>query len=355
MPNNSKVINIAIDAMGGDNAPGIVLRGADKALAKYNNIKFLIYGDDTRINRILSDLPNLAANSTVYHTNEYIASDERASVALRKGKRSSMRLAIDAVHEKKADAIVSAGNTGALMAISKLVLRPLPGIDRPAICTVFPTRSGRCVILDLGANVDCNAENLVQFAVMGDAFAKVILGLKNPKIGLLNVGAEETKGSEVVKTAAEELREGEYPINFYGYIEGNDITEGVVDVVVTDGFTGNVALKVAEGTAKICGQYVKNAFRSSPLAMIGGLLAKNAIKRAFKKLDPRLHNGAMFLGLNGISVKSHGGTDDIGFANAIGVAYELAVNNINKKISEELSIVDEGIYKDSVDDYEIEE
>ncbi len=323
--------------MGGDNAPHSVLHGANDVLAKYNNLSFLLYGNEKKILPILSGLPALQAASEVFHTDNTILSDEKPSLAMRR-RDSGMRLAINAVKEGKADAIVSAGNTGALMAISKLVLRPIPGIDRPAIASIFPTRKGRCVLLDLGANVDCNSENLVQFALMGDAFAKVLLNIASPKIGLLNVGSEDNKGSEIVKSAAEELRDGDYAINFYGYVEGDDIAEGTVDVVVTDGFTGNVVLKAAEGTARICVDTIKKSFRSSPLAMLGGLLAKNAIKKAFKSLDPRMHNGAMFLGLNGISVKSHGGTDAVGFANALCITYELATNDINKRIKEELSL-----------------
>ncbi len=345
---NSDGMIIALDAMGGDYAPACVVQGANEFITKrkkYKNVKFVFYGDEPRISSLLQNLPKLKNQSRIKHTSEYVASDEKPSIALRRGKNSSMRLAIDAVKKGKAAAIVSAGNTGALMAMSKLVLRPIDGIDRPAIASVMPTRRGKCIMLDLGANIDCNSDNLVQFAVMGDAFAKVMLGIEAPKIGLLNVGAEDSKGSEVVKSAAEELKEGDYPINFYGYIEGNDIAEGIVDVVVTDGFTGNVALKTAEGTAKICSDYIKAAFKSSPWAFVGGLLARFALKKSFKKLDPRLYNGAIFLGLNGISIKSHGGTDATGFANAIEVACELAKNDINSKIKEELSI-NHGLFND---------
>lgn len=335
---HSRKITIALDAMGGDNAPISVIKGANAALEKCPDLHFLIFGHAKKISPILDGLPELKAASYLFHTDNAISDDEKPSVALRKGKDSSMRLAINAVHEGKAQAIVSAGNTGALMVMSKLVLRPILGIDRPAIASVFPTRRGRCVLLDLGANVDCNSENLVQFALMGDAFAKVLLNIASPTIGLLNVGSEDNKGSEVVKSAADDLRDGDYNINFYGYVEGHDIAEGTVDVVVTDGFTGNIALKTAEGTARICSDTIKKSFRSSPLAMIGGLLARNALKKAFKFMDPRMHNGAMFLGLNGISVKSHGSTDYIGFANAINVAYELAKGDINKKIKDELSL-----------------
>lgn len=338
MKHPSRKITIALDAMGGDNAPGSVINGANIALARCPDVHFMVFGNAKKISSIIDNLPALKAASNVIHTDSAITDDEKPSIALRRGKDSSMRLAINSVHDGRAQAIVSAGNTGALMAMSKLVLRPINGIDRPAIASIFPTRKGRCVLLDLGANVDCNSENLVQFALMGDAFAKVLLNIPSPTVGLLNVGAEDNKGSEIVKSAAEDIQEGDYNINFYGYVEGHDIAEGTVDVVVTDGFTGNVALKTAEGTAKICVDTIKKSFRSSPLAMIGGLLAKSAMKKAFKFLDPRMHNGAMFLGLNGISVKSHGSTDAIGFANAIFVAYELAKSDINKKIKEELSL-----------------
>lgn len=335
-------IVIALDAMGGDNAPESVLKGAERVIKKDPEVHFLVYGDEAKLSPIVANLKKLKHQSTIRHTTNVIASDERPSVALRKGKGSSMRLAIEAVKSGEANAMISAGNTGALMAMSKLLLRTLPGIDRPAIASIFPTRKGRCVLLDLGANVDCSAENLVQFAIMGDAFAKVLLDLHKPSIGLLNVGSEETKGSDIVKTASEELRDGVHELNYHGYVEGDDITEGVTDVVVTDGFTGNVTLKTAEGTGKICGDYIKEAFRSSPLAMLGGLLARPALKRMFKKMDPRMHNGAMFLGLDGIAVKSHGGTDDIGFANALNVAVDLTRNQINKKINDELSVYTTG-------------
>jgi glycerol-3-phosphate acyltransferase PlsX len=337
----AKAITIALDAMGGDLAPSSVLNGANEALLRYPNVKFMLFGDEAKMLPILNSLPDLKRKSEIHHTEHFIANHEKPSIAVRKGKGSSMRMAIDAVKSGQAAAVVSAGNTGALMAMSKLILRTLPGIDRPAITSVFPTKNGRCVLLDLGANVDCNSDNLVQFAVMGDAFAKVILGLKAPRVALLNVGEEENKGSEVVKSAADDLREGDYPINFTGFVEGDGIAEGFADVVVTDGFTGNVALKTAEGTSKICMSYMKEAFNSSPIAKLGGFLARPYLKKMFKKMDPRTHNGAMFLGLNGISVKSHGGTDAFGFSNAIAVAIELAKNNINEKIIEELSFYED--------------
>lgn len=349
MAGKTQPMTIALDAMGGDHAPACVVDGANLALERYKNARFIFFGDEGKIAPLIAKYPKLLEASRIHHTIHFIDNHEKPSIAMRKGKGSSMRLAIDAVKDQQAHALVSAGNTGALMAMSKLRLRTLPGVDRPAIASVFPTQKGRCVLLDLGANVDCNADNLVQFAIMGDAFAKVLLGLKSPKVALLNVGGEENKGSEIVKSAAEDLREGDYPLNFTGYVEGDGIAAGDADVVVTDGFTGNVALKTAEGTAKICMSYIKKAFKSSPLGWLGGMLAYGAIKKMFKQMDPRLHNGAMFLGLNGISVKSHGGMDGIGYSNAIAVAIELASSKINERIIEELSFY-EGMFENNGDE-----
>lgn len=340
---------ISLDVMGGDNAPYSVLAGANRYAKSNKEVKFLLFGDENLINSELAKYPHLSKVCDIINSPNVINSDERASVALRKGKKSSMRMAIDSVTNKKADAVISAGNTGALMAMSKLSMRTLPGIDRPAITSILPTIRGRSVMLDLGANIDCSVDNLVQFAVMGNAFAKVVLGLDNPTVGLLNVGSEEMKGSEIVRAAAEELREGDYPINFVGYIEGDDIAKGTVDVVVTDGFTGNIALKTAEGTAKICVDRIRSSFKRNPLAMLGGLLARWSLKKSFKNLDPRMHNGAMFLGLNGIAVKSHGSADEVSFANAISVAYKLAYRNINQQIISELYIEEDEYLEEEVD------
>jgi glycerol-3-phosphate acyltransferase PlsX len=247
-----------------------------------------------------------------------------------------MRLAIDAVASGEAVSTVSAGNTGALMVIAKTVLKTMRGIDRPAIATFLPTLVGESVILDLGANVECDADNLIQFALMGDAFARAVLGLSAPTIGLLNIGSEELKGSDSVREAHQRLREGVPGLTYYGFVEGNDIGKGTVDVVVTDGFTGNVALKTAEGTVRLCADFLRGAFKASLLARIGYLFAKPALARMRERLDPRRYNGAMLLGLNGIVVKSHGGSDDVGFANAIGVAHDLCTNGFLERIREEL-------------------
>lgn len=329
-------ITIALDAMGGDNAPESVIKGAELAIAKCSEVNFLIYGDENKIAPILDSCPKLKQKSEVIHTEDVISDDDKPSNAIRQGRKSSMSLAVKAVRNGKAIGAVSSGNTGALMAISKIMLRTLPGIDRPAIGTVVPTKRSDSVMLDLGANVYCDGNNLFEFAVMGDAFARTLLGVNNPSIGLLNIGSEEMKGNEAVRDAASMIRESDVGLNFYGHVEGDDIARGVVDVIVTDGFSGNIALKTAEGTAKMIANSLKDALRGSILARIGALFAKPALKALFNKFDPRLHNGAMFLGLNGIVVKSHGGTDALGFANAIGVAAKLAKKNINEEIIKEM-------------------
>ena len=330
-------ITIALDAMGGDRAPAIVLRGADIALQRHPDARFLIFGDEARITPLLGRLPRLANAATVHHTEDAVADDAKPSLALRSGRRTSMRLAIDSVADGRADGVVSAGNTGALMAIAKFVLKTLPGIDRPAIATLFPTRRGESVMLDLGANVECDAENLVQFALMGDVFARTVLGLVQPTVGLLNVGSEDLKGNDAVRGAGARLRGAMMPIRFYGFIEGDDIAAGTVDVIVTDGFTGNVTLKAIEGLAKLFSESLRASFRHSLSARIGYLFARGALKKFAARLDPRRYNGAMFLGLAGIAVKSHGSTDDFGFANAIGVAIDLKVNGFLQKISVDLA------------------
>ncbi|HEY9566786.1 MAG TPA: phosphate acyltransferase PlsX, partial [Thalassobaculum sp.] len=263
---------------------------------------------------------------------------EKPSAALRAGRGSSMRLAIDLVGTGEADCVVSAGNTGALMAMAKFVLRPVRGIDRPAIAGMFPTLRGESAMLDLGANIDCDATNLVQFAVMGQIFARTVLGLDRPVVGLLNVGSEEQKGHEAIREAATLLRgiKG-MPFDFHGFVEGDDIPAGTVDVVVTDGFSGNVALKTAEGTARLIGQFLRDAFGSSLLSKVGYLLARPAIGQLRQRMDPRRYNGAVFLGLNGIAVKSHGGTDALGFANAIGVAADMARHGFLDTVKRELA------------------
>ncbi len=329
-------LTIALDAMGGDHAPQIVIAGADMARERFPGLRFLLYGDQHKVSRCLDGRAALAARATVEHTPDQVGADAKPSQVLRQGRNTSMRLAIDAVRDGHACAAVSAGNTGALMALAKFALKTLPGIERPAIATLVPTRRSEAVVLDLGANAECDAANLVQFAVMGEVFARAVLGFAKPTVGLLNIGTEDVKGHETIREAAAALRASDLPIEFRGFVEGTDLTSGKVDVVVTDGFTGNVALKVAEGTVALYGQFLREAFRSSPLAKLGYLLARPALQLARQRLDPRRYNGAMFLGLNGIVVKSHGNTDALGFANAIGVAVDLVQQGTNERITAEL-------------------
>lgn len=329
-------ITIALDAMGGDRAPDMVVHGAELARQRLPTVRYLMFGDESKLSPLIGRFPELARVTTIRHTEEIITGDAKPAQALRSGRTSSMGLAIDAVQSGEAGAVVSAGNTGALMAIAKFVLRTHPQIDRPAIATFFPTLRGESVMLDLGANVECDANNLVQFAVMGEVFARAALGLSQPTIGILNVGAEELKGHEAVRQAAAILRATKLPIRFHGFIEGDDIGAGTVDVIVTDGFTGNIALKTVEGTARLFSVFLRESFRSSLAARLGYLLCRPALEKLRVRLDPRRYNGAILLGLNGIVVKSHGGTDAIGFANAIGVAADMIVNDYSTTIKDEL-------------------
>lgn len=322
----TKPLVISLDGMGGDAAPHIVVGGAAIARERLPQARFLLFGDAAQLAPLVAQHAILADCVDIRHADQAIGNSVKPSVALRQFKSSSMRLAIDAVKAGEAHCVVSAGNTGALMAIAKFVLRTLPGIDRPAIASFFPTLRGESAMLDLGANVECDANNLYQFAVMGEAFARAVLGIRQPSIGLLNVGEEELKGKDVLREAAELLRGSSLPIRFHGFIEGNDIAAGTVDVVVTDGFTGNIALKTAEGTSRLIRGFLREAFESSILAKIGYVLARRTMNNLRARIDPRRYNGAVFLGLDGIAVKSHGGTDALGFANAIGVAADMVVH-----------------------------
>ncbi len=328
-------LTLSIDAMGGDAAPKMVVEGVAMASKQMPEVRFLLFGDENQIKPLLDKYPAAARVASVRHADDVVTNDDKPAFALRGRRTSSMRLAINAVADGEAAGVISAGNTGALMAMAKFVLKTLPGIDRPAIATYFPTRRSESVMLDLGANIECDANNLVQFAVMGEVFARNVLGLEKPSVGILNVGVEDLKGNSAVKEAAQILQTAHLPIKFHGFVEGDDIGAGTVDVVVTDGFTGNVALKTAEGTAKLFGHALRLALKSSPLAMLGALLAKPALNRLKMHLDPRRYNGAMFLGLNGICIKSHGGTDAFGFAHAIEVARNLIANSINDSIKED--------------------
>ncbi len=322
--------------MGGDGGPETTIEGVSLATKLYPDVKFKLFGDKRKSENLILKF-NLEKNIEFVHTTEFIKSNDKPVNALRKLKKSSIRLATNDVKNKISDGLVSAGNTGALMAISKFVLKTIKTIDRPAISGLMPTMKGLTVVLDLGANVECSDDNLVQFALMGDIFAQCVLGIKKPKIGLLNVGSEDIKGNSVVKLAHENLKRIEKQINFYGFVEGDDINKGIVDVVVTDGFSGNIALKTAEGVADLIFTYLKNAYQSSFVSKLGYILSKPALNRFKTRIDPRKYNGAVLLGLNGIIVKSHGGTDAFGFSNAISVAISLIKNNYVNTIENKLT------------------
>ncbi len=323
----SKSYILSIDAMGGDHAPDIVINGLEhylKTQGQGHNVKFLIHGKQSAIDELLSKCPRARACSKVIHTDKTIEMNAKPSQALRRGKGSSMWNAVESVKSKEAIVGISAGNTGALMAISKLQLRMQAGVQRPAIAAIWPRPEGMGVVLDVGANIECDAAQLTEFAVMGEAYYRAIFHKKSPSIGLLNVGTEELKGNAVIKAAHERLSSSELGLNYQGYVEGNDISFGNVDVIVTDGFTGNVALKTAEGTAKLISKFFKETLTESVWSKFTSALNYFGYRKLQKRLDPRRANGGVFLGLNGIIVKSHGGTDALGFANAVSIAVELA-------------------------------
>jgi glycerol-3-phosphate acyltransferase PlsX len=329
---------IAIDAMGGDCGASAMIAGAARANRRDRSLEFVVYGDEAQVEAELRKHDGLRRAVTVVHSPEAIASTEKPSQAIRRARTTSMGMAINAVKEAKADAALSGGNTGALMAMSKLALRTMPGIDRPALAALLPTLGETDVImLDLGANTECDAQNLVQFAVMGAAYARCVLGISSPRVKLLNIGTEELKGTDELKEAAALLREADYlPLTFNGFTEGDQLSRGEVDVVVTDGFSGNIALKTAEGTARFVTDLLRRAFTSSLRSKAGFALSKPALNLLKHHLDPNNHNGAVFLGLNGLVVKSHGGANPKGVANAIQVAASMVRNDITRKIGDDL-------------------
>lgn len=332
---------IAIDAMGGDAGVSVMTAGAARALAADPALRFLLVGDEAAIAAALDTLPPLKAAAAIRHAPETIAGTDKPSQAIRRARTTSMGLAIDAVKQGEAEAALSAGNTGALMAMAKLALRTLPGIDRPALAALLPTLGDNDVVmLDLGANTECDANNLVEFAVMGAAYARVVMGLDRPRVRLLNIGEEELKGTDEVKEAAALLRGArDLAFSFQGNIEADRIGRGDADVIVSDGFTGNVALKSVEGTARFITDLLRRAFTSSLRSKAGFLLSRPAFHMLKTHLDPNNHNGAVFLGLNGIVVKSHGGADAGGVANAIAVAAKLARASITARIADDLARV----------------
>jgi glycerol-3-phosphate acyltransferase PlsX len=329
---------IAIDAMGGDTGPAVMVAGMARARRKDRSLRFDVYGDESRIGPELAKHQPLIEAATIHHTTDAIEASEKPSQAIRRAKTTSMGMAINAVKEGIADAALSGGNTGALMSMAKLALRTMPGIDRPALAALLPTLGTTdCVMLDLGANTECDAQNLVQFAVMGSAYSRTVLGIAKPRVKLLNIGTEELKGTGELKEAAGLLREADYlPLRFEGFTEGDRLSRGDIDVVVTDGFSGNIALKTAEGTARFVTDLLRRAFTSSFRSKAGFALSRPALNLLKTHLDPNNHNGAVFLGLNGLVVKSHGGANYKGVANAIAVAASMVRNDITRKIGEDL-------------------
>jgi glycerol-3-phosphate acyltransferase PlsX len=331
-------VRIALDAMGGDVGPAVVVPGADVSLARHPDTEFLLFGNEAVVRPLLDQRPRLKAASRLVHTEVVVKMEAKPSQALRHGRwKSSMWRAIDAVKKGEADVAVSAGNTGALMAMAKFNLRTMTGIERPAIAALWPTLKGDSVVLDVGASIGADAEHLVDLAVMGSAMARVLFDLGHPTVGLLNIGVEEVKGQEAVREAGRILREANLPfLDYVGYVEGDDIGKGTVDVVVTEGFSGNIAIKTAEGTARQIAEYLRAAMTRTLRARIGYLLARAAFSTLRDKMDPRKANGGVFLGLNGIVIKSHGGTDAEGFAAAVDLGYDMVRYQLLNQISDTL-------------------
>lgn len=329
-------ITLAVDAMGGDHGPKITVPASINALTRYDQLHIILVGDRELIEKELQKNKYANTRLSVQHASEVVEMDESPQSALKNKKDSSMRVAINLIKEEKAQACVSAGNTGALMATARYVLKMLPGIDRPAIASSLPSQKGTTYMLDLGANTDCTAEHLVQFAVMGAMLVSSVTGNPNPSVGLLNIGSENIKGNEIVKEAGELLRRSH--LNFYGNVEGNDIFKGTTDVVVCDGFVGNVALKTAEGIAQLMGRFLTQEFKRNWITKVMAFISLLVLNRFKKRLDPRRYNGASFLGLKGIVVKSHGGADSYSFFFAIQTAIEESKNNVLEKIQKQLDL-----------------
>ncbi len=330
-------ITLSIDAMGGDFAPKEIVEGCAIFAKKHPEVALILHGDSEKINSIISHNPILK-NAKVVHADEVVGMDAKPSQAMRR-KNTSMWSAVASVKEGVANAAVSAGNTGALMAVSNLQLRTVPGIHRPAIAAPWPNPKGASVVLDIGANVDSDPDQLVDFAILGEAYAKALFGKEKPSIGLLNVGSEEVKGHEDIKEAMRLLRlhGSSLGMDVYGFVEGNDLSLGTTDVVVTDGFTGNIALKAAEGAAKLFATFLKESLKSNLISKIGAFIATSGFNKLKSKMDPRAFNGGMLLGLNGLVVKSHGGTDAHGFSNALLVALRLASSDYQSTIVENVA------------------
>jgi glycerol-3-phosphate acyltransferase PlsX len=330
-------LTISIDAMGGDHGPDVTIPASLDCLKNNPALKLILVGNEQVIKSLLpKDLGIYQDRLSIHHASQCVEMDESPSKALKNKKDSSMRVAINLVKDGQADACVSAGNTGALMATARFVLKMIPGIDRPAIISTLPSIHGHTHVLDLGANVDCTAEHLFQFAIMGNELVKAVEGIETPKVGLLNIGEEDTKGNEQVKAAAKLLETSS--LNYIGYVEGNSLNAGPikVDLIVTDGFVGNVALKSIEGAAKMIGTTLKEAFSKNLFTQLIAVIAYPVLKSFKQRIDPRLYNGASFLGLKGLVIKSHGGADRLAFKTAIQLAEVEVKQDVIKKISEQV-------------------
>ncbi|MEL6289154.1 MAG: phosphate acyltransferase PlsX, partial [Pseudomonadota bacterium] len=331
---------ISIDAMGGDHGPETVIPGTARFAARRTDATFLLYGDEAVLRPLVAREPSLAQRTTIVHTDVAVAMDAKPSQALRKGRRvSSMWRAIEAVRDGDAHVAISAGNTGALMAMAKFCLRTTEGVERPAIAAIWPTVDAECIVLDVGANVGATARQLYEFALMGAAMARGLFGQHRPRVGLLNIGEEEVKGLDPVKEANAMLRESDRAFEHVGFVEGDQIGHGGADVIVTEGFAGNIALKTAEGTARQISAYLRAAMNRTVTARIGAFLAQDGFAHLKEKMDPRRLNGGIFLGLNGIVIKSHGGTDATGFASALELAYDMARHDVVKNIAGDMRAV----------------
>jgi len=331
----SKNLTVAVDAMSGDKGTGVIVEAVRQVLHAREDASLLLVGDRAEIERHIGDIPLPEGRAHIVEASEVVTMEDSVAVALRNKKKSSMRIAVDQVKSGRAAACVSSGNTSALMAISKFVLKTVPGIDRPAICTTIPALDGHTHMLDLGANVDCSADHLFQFAAMGSILAQAIDSAEQPSVGLLNIGSEDIKGNGQVKEAAELLTNSS--LNYIGFVEGNEIYTDRADVVVCDGFVGNVSLKTSEGVARMVSHYLKEEFKRTPFNKLVGLLAKPILRSFGNRIDPRRYNGASLLGLKGVVIKSHGGADAIAFANAINIALLEIDNDVPSMITERMS------------------
>jgi len=334
----TKTITIAVDAMGGDNSPMKIIDGIEIQHQQNKNIFYKIFGNLDIIEKIISQKLINKDNYELIHAEQKIENEDSALSAAKRGKNTSMWLAVESVKNKSSDIVISAGNTGALFVIAKLNLNMIENIDKPALSALWPNRNGMNVVLDLGANIECSEKNLIDFSLMGSALYRALFDNKTPKVALLNIGSEELKGNTVIKNTFQKLNNSNHPIfEFHGYIEGNHIMDGKVNVIVTDGFTGNIALKTAEGTANFITSELKQALTSNIIGKISSILSIKNLNKFKKKLDPRFYNGAILLGLDSPVIKSHGGTDHVGFANSLKVCEKIVKGKLIEKIKENIN------------------